>query len=57
VTIIAELLLVLAGGALLFWALLCWRLAPCAVITGADPWAGEIAEFRRQLHDWDRQEG
>lgn len=48
--------LVLAGWALAFWAFVTWRLAPL-VTWGepVDPFAGEIAEFRRELHDWDRE--
>ena len=52
--IAVEMLLVLAGAALLFWAMLAWRLEPCIAFTETDPYAGEVAEFRRQLHDWDR---
>lgn len=55
--IVIELLLIAAGGVLMFWALLAWRLAPCLVVIDFDPYAGEVAEFRRELHDWDRQEG
>lgn len=54
--LLADLLLILAGAALLFWALLYWRLVPCVVIIETDPYAGDVAEFRRQLHDWDRQD-
>lgn len=58
--IAAELLLIAAGAALLFWAvLICREAAWLEYLTGPepDPYAGEVAEFRRQLHDWDRQDG
>jgi len=47
-------LLILAGWALLAWAFLAWHLAPRATWPQPDPYAAEVAEFRRQLHDWDR---
>ena len=37
------------------WYLLTARAEP-APATGPppDPWAADVAEFRRQVHDWDR---
>jgi hypothetical protein len=52
--LLGEAVLILAGWALLLWALLAWRLAPCAVYPEADPYAADVADFRRQVHDWDR---
>jgi hypothetical protein len=47
----------LAG--LAFLALLAawwWRPLPVpAASPGADPYAADVAVFRRQLHDWDRR--
>lgn len=53
--LLLDAALILAGWALLLWAFLAWRLAPC-VTWGepADPYAADVADFRRQLHDWDR---
>lgn len=45
--ILWGLLLAFTFGCLLFTA-------PVPVPEAADPWAGEVAAFRQQLHDWDR---
>jgi hypothetical protein len=52
--LLLDAALILAGWALLLWALLTWRLTPRPACPEADPHAAEVAEFRRQVHDWDR---
>lgn len=50
-----ESLLIAGAAVLLAWALVCWRLAPRVIwVQAPDPYAADVAEFRRQLHDWDR---
>ena len=50
--------LMVAGWGVLLCALLWWWLAgaeePAPAAPAADPYADEVARFRRELHDWDR---
>ena len=40
---------------LALWYLLTQRTEPApAAGPPPDPWAADVAEFRRQVHDWDR---
>lgn len=49
-------LLWLAAAGLTWWLLLSRAAAPAAAEgPPADPHAGEIARFMREVHDWDRQ--
>ena len=51
--------LIVAGWGVLVFALLWWWLAvqeaPQPAGPSTDPYADEVARFRRELHDWDRQ--
>ena len=53
---VAAWLFLLGAGLLAAWALA--RLAVprvTVIIAGADPYAAEVAQFRREVHDWDRR--
>ena len=49
-------LLLIGAGLFAAWAL-AWLTVPrvTVVITGIDPYAAEVAQFRREVHDWDRR--
>ncbi len=41
-------------AAALTWWVLTRRPAPAPASPAGDPYAGEVARFRREVHDWDR---
>ena len=54
--LIATWLLLLGAGLLAAWAV-AWLTMPrvTVIISAADPYAAEVAQFRREVHDWDRR--
>jgi hypothetical protein len=56
----AVWLLVVGAGLFAAWAVV-WLSVPRAAASSpagaGDPYADEVARFRRQLHDWDRRGG
>ena len=54
-TWLLVLALAAALGLTVAWLLLAPRPAPEAPAGPADPYGAQVAEFARELHDWDRR--
>lgn len=52
--IIATVILWLLAAAATWW-LLARRPLPAPAASPGDPYAAHVAEFRREMHDWDRR--
>lgn len=53
--ILLTCLLWLAAAAMTWWVLMRQAADPQPAAEPADPHAGEVARFMREVHDWDRR--
>lgn len=53
--ILFTCLLWLAAGALTWWLLMRHAIVPEPAPAEGDPHAGTVAQFMREVHDWDRR--